>query len=535
MSFNQTRSFPNGLRVCFRGLLVLFWMVLLRDQCFSQAGASDAPPVAVKLENDRPNIVWILVEDMSAHFSCYGESAISTPNVDWLASTGTRFDKAFVTAPICSISRSALITGRYQTSIGAQNHRSSVPGHPIILPPDVSLLPSLFRIAGYHTNNLTLEAFARSAEDIRSSQEVKVAKTDYNFEWIERSNYDSTHWASREAGKPFFVQIQLNGGKYRGQGNDPKWPLRVQRDLGSITSIESVHLPPYLPNDPVILNDWAQYLDTVRYTDWEVGKIIQRLREAGELDKTVIFFITDHGISHVRNKQFLYDGGTHIPMIVRGPGVDSGKLRSDLVEHIDLAATSLGLARIEKPLSIQSQDIFSSSYQARKYVFAARDRADETVDLIRSVRDERFKLIRNGFPNRPYLQPNRYKDNKPIVQAMRRLHADGKLTLDQSRIMADTRPRIEFYDTLKDPFELHNLAADPVHRDRLSVMDTALSDWQRATGDLAETESLEVYRLEVEAKHLEAGNHSENEQYKANVDLMLRWHHERPLVKTTDQ
>jgi hypothetical protein len=118
---------------------------------------------------------------------------------------------------------------------------------------------------------------------------------------------------------------------------------------------------------------------------------------------------------------------------------------------------------------------------------------------------------------------------------MRRLYAEGKLTLDQSRIMADTRPRIEFYDTLKDPFELHNLASDPVHRARLSVMDTALSDWQRATGDLADTESLEVYRLEVEAKHLEAGNHSENEQYKANVDLMLRWHHERPLVKTTDQ
>ena len=148
MSLTQTRSFPNSLRAYYRGLLVIFWMVLPNYHCFSKAGESDAPIVSVERQNDRPNIVWILVEDMSANFSCYGESVISTPNVDWLASTGTRFDKAFVTAPICSISRSALITGRYQTSIGAQNHRSSVPEHPIILPPDVSLLPSLFRNAG---------------------------------------------------------------------------------------------------------------------------------------------------------------------------------------------------------------------------------------------------------------------------------------------------------------------------------------------------------------------------------------------------
>ncbi|MEQ1828794.1 MAG: sulfatase, partial [Pirellula sp.] len=479
----------------------------------------------------RPNIVWMIVEDMSANYACYGETSITTPNVDRLAERGTRFSKAFVTAPICSICRSALITGRYQTSIGAQNHRSSVPGHTIQLPSGVELVPAVFRKSGYHTNNLTVEAFTRSDEEISKSPSVKVAKTDYNFEWEPSQTYDDMHWATREKGKPFFVQVQLHGGKHRGQGTSTKWPEKVKKDLGSITSTDQVRLPPYLPNDPTILEDWAQYLDTVRYTDWEVGRVVQRLQEAGELENTVIFFMTDHGISHVRNKQFLYDGGTHIPMIVCGPGVPGGKVRHDVVEHIDFGATSLALAGIQKPESMFSKDLLAENYEPRQYVFAARDRADETVDLIRSVRDSRWKYIYNGFPNRPYLQPNNYKDGKPIVQAMRRLHSEGKLNSAQSLIMAETRPREELYDTQSDPFELHNLAGDSVHSPRLASMRTALVQWQQRTGDKAETETEEVYRAEVSTDHAEGAKKKGNVQYHANVELMLRWMKERPLVK----
>jgi arylsulfatase A-like enzyme len=127
----------------------------------------------------------------------------------------------------------------------------------------------------------------------------------------------------------------------------------------------------------------------------------------------------------VRNKQFLYDGGIHVPLVVRGPGITAGKVRDDLVEHIDIAATTLALAGIPRPATMQARDFLAAGYTPRKYVFAARDRADETVDRIRSVRSERWKYIRNFYPSRPYLQPNRYKDEKAIVQAMRRLHAEG--------------------------------------------------------------------------------------------------------------
>lgn len=484
----------------------------------SEQSADDTPP----------NVVWLIVEDMSADFSCYGQRDISTPNVDRLAAEGTRFSRAFVTAPICSICRSALITGRYQTSIGAQNHRSNVPAHQIRLPDGVQLIPQVMKQAGYHTSNVTPEEFLRSAEEATGNPQVGIAKTDYNFEWNQAETYDRTHWSQRTDGRPFFAQVQLHGGKHRGQGNEAAWPRKATSTLGTVTSQTGLHLPAWLPDDPVMREDWAQYLDTVRWTDREVGLILDRLQSAGELERTVIFFMTDHGISHVRCKQFLYDSGTHVPLIVRGPRIPAGHLRNDAVEHIDLAAATLGLAGITPPNWVLAQDILADGYKPRQFVFAARDRADETVDLIRSVRDTRFKYIWNGFPNRPWLQPNRYKDSKPILQAMRKLHAAGKLTDEQALIMAETRPVEELYDTESDPWEFHNLATDPQHRTQLLKMRAALRDWQQRTGDPCRPEPRDVYLAEVRAAAGGTGKKPNADVYQNNVDLMLRWMEERP-------
>ncbi len=492
---------------------------------------------AVAIENEaamRPNIVWVIVEDMSPDFSCYGQTDITTPNVDRLAREGVRFTKAFVTAPICSTSRSSLITGRYQTSIGAQNHRSSVPAHGLRLPPNTPMVTELFHAAGYHVNNLNFDSFIKDEPQLSTEESVAVAKTDYNFEWESSRSYDTAHWARREPGKPFFVQIQLNGGKFRGQAPKPAWPKRVMKELGSVTSPAQVHLPTYLPDDPTIREDWAQYLDCVRYTDYQIGKIVERLSSTGDFDNTVFFFITDHGISHVRNKQFLYDGGTHIPLIIRGPNIPTDRVRTDLVEHIDLTATSLALAGISIPQTMQSRDLFADNYADREAVFAARDRADETVDWIRSVRTTNFKFIRNGFPDRPYLQPNAYKDSKAIVQAMRRLHAAGELNAVQSLIMASTRPLEELYNLDNDPDETVNLADDPDYQDTRIAMRRMLIDWQARTGDLAGPESERVYELEVIADHVESGKVNQSPEYQANYALMQRWRSEKPFHPLVD-
>lgn len=318
----------------------------------------------------RPNVVWIVVDDMSANFSCYGERTIRTPHVDRLAAEGTRFSRAFVTAPVCSPCRSAMITGCYQTTIGAHHHRSGRGELKIRLPGEVVPVPVLFQKAGYYT---CIGGFNATGG--------KLGKTDYNFEW-DRAMYDGNDWAGRKPGQAFFMQVQLHGGKHRGQRPNKAWQARALKELGSNTKTDDVKPPPYYPRDPVILQDWADYLDCCRFTDKEVGDVMARLEKEKLLDETVVIFMTDHGISHARGKQFLYDEGTHVPFVVRGPGIPRGAVRDDLIEHIDMVPTSLAVAGIPIPKWVQGRDVFAKDYAKRDAVFAARDRCDVRVVLL---------------------------------------------------------------------------------------------------------------------------------------------------------
>ena len=392
---------------------------------------------------------------MSANFSCYGETAIETPNVDRLAANGVRFTNAYVTAPVCSTCRSAFITGMYQTSIGAHHHRSGRGEKKIHLPDGIVPIPKLFQDAGYHTSISGWPADKRG----------RFGKTDYNFEWDE-SMYDGNDWATRDDDQPFFHQIQTPGGKRRGGTIDSarKFQERCADIFGAAIPVDKVILPPYYPNDPVLLEDWAAYLDCCRYTDRLVGEVVQRLKDEGQLQNTVILFMTDHGISHARGKQFLYDEGIHVPLVIAGPGIDAGQTRTDLVEHIDIGALSLGLAGIEIPSHMQGRDILAANYEPRDAAFSARDRCDETVEHLRSVRTDRFKYIRNFLSERPHLQPCAYKDKKDILQALRKAHEAKELNSVQEKLLfSPTRQPEELYDLQKDPHELNNLAGDPKH------------------------------------------------------------------------
>ncbi len=457
----------------------------------------------------RPNVVWIIVDDMSANFSCYGERTIETPNVDRLAKEGTLFRRAFVTAPVCSPCRSALITGLYQTTIGSQNHRSGRGVEQIRLPPGVEPAPALFRRQGYYT-----------AIGGPLAKGVGLGKTDYNFTW-DRSIYDGNDWKGRKPGQPFFMQVQLHGGKYR-EGKE--WPKTVARALGTATPPDSVKLPSYYPRDPVILDDWAHYLDAVRYTDQQVGDVIHRLESEGILDQTLVIFMTDHGISHARGKQFLYDEGIHVPLVVRGPGIAKGVVRDDLVEHIDLVPTSLAQAGIPIPAKVQGHNLFAGNVASRDAVFSARDRCDETVDRIRSVRTARFKYIRNAYPGRPHLQPNRYKDGKAIIRRLRELHAEGKLNpLQEHLLFSPTRPREELYDLQADPEELRDLAGDPAYHAELLVLQDRLDRWEKETGDRGrEPESPAMYDSDM-AVYLNEKNDTQRPILLENIKLMKQW------------
>lgn len=464
-------------------------------------------------EPKKPNIVWVIVDDMSANFSCYGEKTIVTPHVDKLATEGTRFTKAFVTAPVCSPCRSALITGCYQTTIGAHNHRSGRGELKITLPGEVVPVPELFQKAGYYT-----------CIGGHGATGGKLGKTDYNFEW-KKAMYDGNDWTGRKAGQPFFMQVQLHGGKYRGQGLNKNWQARVKKEFGDNTKPDDVKLPPYYPRDPVILQDWADYLDCCRWTDKEVGELMARLEEEKLLDDTVVFFMTDHGISHARGKQFLYDEGTHVPFVVRGPGIAKEDVRDDLIEHIDLTATSLALAGIDIPKWMQGRNVLAKDYLKREAVFAARDRCDETMEHIRSVRTPQFKYIRNYLNERPHLQPCAYKDAKAIVQKLRELHETTKLDdLTEKLLFAEKRPPEELYDLIGDPHELNNLAADPKHKVTLNELRKRLADWEMKTNDQGrKPEPMAMYDSEM-TEYLKGGLPKDKQiELQRNIDLNKKW------------
>ena len=412
----------------------------------------------------RPNIVWFVVDDMSPHFSCYGETAIQTPNVDRLASEGTRFKHAFITAPVCSPSRSAWNTGVYQTAFGAHNHRSHrKDGYH--LPDGIRLISHRLRDAGYFTANVT-----QITPTLRAS-----GKTDFNFQ-VEKP-FDGTHWRQRAQGQPFYAQINFTA-PHKG----PQWPLA--RKQPKLVDPAKVEVPPYYPDHPVIRDEIANSLDAVNLWDTQVGVLLDELKKDGLLDNTLIFVFGDNGRCLLRGKQWLYDPGTHVPLIVRWPGkLKPGTVRRDPVLSLDIVAATLDAAGLPHPKPFHGQSLFKNA-KPRTEIFTARDRCDMTVDRIRAVRDSRYKLIHNFYPDRSYSQFNEYiKNSYPTLTVLQNLHKEGKLNPVQARWLAPKRPEWELYDHQADPHEINNLMGKPEHQAAFERLKRRLGDWIEETGD----------------------------------------------------
>ena len=410
---------------------------------------------------DRANVLWIIAEDLSPDLGCYGNTLVRSPNLDRLASEGVRYTNAFTTAAVCSASRSAFMTGMYQTGIGAHNHRSHR-SDGYRLPEGVRLITDYFRDAGYFTCNLT-----NPAPGVKGTN-----KTDFNFTM--EKPFDGKDWSERKPGQPFFAQV-----------NFPETHRNFKRAKENGVDPDKVEIPPYYPDDPITRRDWADYLDTVAPLDEKVGAVLKRLEDEGLADNTLVVFIGDHGRAHVRGKQWLYEGGIHIPMMIRWPGkIKPGTVNEELISSIDLTATLASVAGAKNPKMEGRVFLGPDRDEEREYVFAARDRCDETVDRIRCVRDKRYKYIRNFYPERSYSQMNRYKEKQyPVMRLLRRLHEQEKLTAAQELFMAPTRPKEELYDLQNDPHEIHNLTGDAKYAETLKKMRGVLDDWMKETGD----------------------------------------------------
>lgn len=419
------------------------------------------------ISDRRPNVLWIVAEDFGPALSCYGRKDVSTPCIDGLAREGIRFTGCYTTAPVCSPSRSAFMTGMYQTTIGAHDHRSHRDDfHP--LPSGVRTAPDWFRDGGYTTANLR-----KLPLPFRGT-----GKTDWNFA-SSGNPFDTDDWGEMVgAGQPFFGVLNL-------------WETHRIFDAPPKIDPASVDLPPYYPDHPVVRTDYAKYLDTALELDRKVGAILQLLDREGLADNTVVLFVGDNGEAHIRSKQFCYEEGLHVPMILRLPPAMQRKRRvqgvvhTGLVEAIDWLPTSMRLVGLTPPRSMQGRSVFESGLlRSRTYAFGARDRCDETVIRLRTVRDARFRWIRNLTPEKGLFEPNAYKAAQyPAWNLVQRLGREGKLTGPSQTLVQPTLPPVALYDIENDPHQLVNLANDSASKPVRDRLDFALREWMRTARD----------------------------------------------------
>jgi len=434
----------------------------------------------------RPNILWIVAENIKLDLGCYGAENVKTPNLDGLAAGGVRYTRVFATSPVCAPSRSALMTGMYQTTTDTHHMRSHREDD-YRLPPGVRPITHRLQDAGYFTANISNIG----------DRLVGTGKLDLNFV-NEGPIYQSNDWEKLKDNQPFFAQINTPEVEYdiydrmSAEKDRVKWVGEEQHP--QIATPQNVSPPPYYPDHPLVREEWARYLNSVSGMDRRVGWVLERLRKDGLADDTVIIFFADNGRLEARGIHWCWDTGLHVPMIIHWPenfpapqGFRPGTINDQVVSLLDLTATTLGMAGIERPLVMQSRNILGEDADPpRAYAFSARDRIDETVNRIRSVRGSRYHYLRNYMPEQSFTSLNRYKEKCfPVKPLMRTLHAQGKLSGAPKELMAARLPEEQLYDTLADPYEINDLAKSdkPEHRKALVRLRAALDTWIAETGD----------------------------------------------------
>ena len=414
-------------------LLLLLISVVLHTSC-------------IKKNDKKPNVLWMNCDDLGRELASYGNPDVFTPNMDRLATDGLRFLNAYANSPVCSSSRSSQITGMYPTAINCLNHRTIEKRE---LPDGIVPVMELFREAGYFCTN-------GSAINMQNK-----GKEDYNF--LGEDFFDGTDWNQRSEGQPFFAQVQIHE-PHRVFVKDPEMPVDPDK----------VILPKCYPDHPLIRADWALYLESVQTADKRVGQILERLEQEGLLNNTAVFLFGDHGRPHLRDKQWLYEGGLAIPLIVRYPEkFKGGKKLEGLISLVDVTASSLALAGIPIPEYMHGRDILGG--EERDFVLGFRQRAGDAVDDIRSITDGQYKLIWNKMPELPYMQLTSYKKLQyPAFTLYRVLYERGELEEPYKQFMADSRPEFELYNLESDPEELMNLAGDEGYEKVQAVLFTEL-------------------------------------------------------------
>jgi uncharacterized sulfatase len=443
-------------------------------------------PGASSPQSNPPNILWISTHDINPDLGCYqgvwpGAEYAVTPNLDRLAADGARYDNAFASAPVCAPARSAIMTGCFPTAIGTMHMRTKA-----VPPPEVRLLPEYFREAGYYCTNNSFADF-----------QVVTPPTVFD------DCSSTAHWRNRPDTKtPFFAAFHgMTTHESRIYYADEAFaeatrnvPPRARHDP------ERAPVPPYHPDTPVFRRAWARYRDLITEMDHWVGSLLSQLEEDGLTESTLVVFWSDHGPGMPRAKRWPHEAGLREPLIVRWPGaISPGTIRTEIVHTMDLAPTMLAASGLPVPPHMHGKVLFDRrgvfDNEPNQYVYASRDRMDESQDTSRTVRDSRYRYIRHYHPDRSGMAHLRYTDPLPTWVEFRELAsreadllerglAPGLLTDVQRSVVAARRPAEELYDVVADPHETRNLADNPDHAADLQRLRKALREWQQEYGDL---------------------------------------------------
>lgn len=464
----------------------LIWFCLAGGIVFSEGFLFAQGSGLAAAEARQPNIVWIVGENFSNDFACYGQANVRTPNLDGLAAEGIRYNNAIATSPVCAPSRSCFMLGMYQTTTDTHHMRSHRDDE-FRLPPGIRPLTHRLKEAGYFTANITH----------LGSQRVGTGKLDLNFV-NEGELYQTSQWDELRGKEPFFAQINLPEAEYdiydRKSAEKVRVPWVGEEWHPKVATEENVTPPPYYPDHPIVRQEWARYLNSVSGADVRIGQILARLKQDGFDDRTIVVFFGDNGRLTARGIHWPFDQGLRVPLVIRdakaipklNPDEKGGVVSERVVSLLDLTATTLWFAGLDRPDGMQSRVFLGEQADPpRQYAFAARDRIDETEVRMRSVHDHQYHYIRNYTPGAGFETLNRYKEKCFLVKPlMREMKAAGKLTGPPLALM-EPFPVEMLFDCRNDPHEIANLAGStkPEHQQALRRMRASLDTWMLETGD----------------------------------------------------
>ena len=491
------------MRINFKQILFSFSLVILMS-----CGETKTQTKEAVIEKKQPNIIWIMAEDMSTDLACYGLPNVKTPFLDKMAKEGVRFDNAFVTNPICSPSRSAMMIGTHQVKTNSHNHRSN---RDVPLDKQFTPMTQKLREAGYTTILGNHDVMKKGRKiDVNFKHEA-IGEWDGETKFGLFDKYDNFE----KADEPFFAQIQLVA-THRGD-----WWDDVRSKSEHPVNPDTVEMPPYMADHPAIRLDWAKYLDQIEYMDNEVGMIFKELEEKGLAENTVVIFIGDNGRCNIRGKGYLHDPGLRIPLIVYYPEqFKGGEIRKDVVSATDITASILEFANIEIPEYMTGQPMFNENFN-REYVYGARDLWDEIPEQIRAITSGDWKYIRNDKPEIPFDAHQAYLEfYRPAVHIMRKLKKEGKLTKEQAFFFEDSKPAEELYDLKNDPYELINLAQDSAYADELAKMRAKTMDFDNKMKPVSDVYHPKSMQQTIELVEWIKTEHPEvQEQMEAGVEV----------------